>query len=147
MATGVQTVIPGRGPIKNIEVEVNPLSPITVTVETLEELAGDVLKQDFGEVLLVAPSTETTLASLTVATGKILRLRGVFGEGKVDGIFRLFVDSTKRWQSRNAWTDRNVNGIIEVDATAGQIITLKVIHSNALSKPFSGSIYAYERSI
>lgn len=116
----------------------------TVTAAGTEELLGKTLKESFGEVS-VTPSTETTITSLTVAVGKILRLRGVYAEMDADAIFRIFLNGTKKWQARNAWTDRNVSAQIEIEATAGDVISLKVIHSRPLTHTASGHIYAYER--
>lgn len=105
-----------------------------------------VIVRDFGEVS-VPTATETTLATFTVPTAKYIRIAGVYGEGVVDGIFRIYIDSTKIWQSRNAWTERNVQSAIQYDAAASEVVTLKVIHQNGVNQTFSGSIWGYENDV
>jgi len=116
---------------------------ISVDVSELENLSGKTLIQEFGEAS-VPGATETSLASTTVAVGKTLRIKGVYGEGGTDGIFRLFVDGAKVWQARNAWTDRSVNARLEVEGTAGEVVELKVENQKGSTNPFSGGFYGYE---
>jgi len=104
------------------------------------------LSRSFGDVSVVT-ATETTLCSLLVPATKYVRLAGVYGEGKVDGIFRLYVDTTKIWQARNAWSERNVQSGVEYDAQAGETIYLKVIHQNGINQPFSGTFWGYQNDI
>ena len=115
-----------------------------------QEIFGQVLRTAFGEVSVPA-SVETTLATLVVASGKRLRIRGLWGEGKMDGLFRMRIDGIQSWRGRNSWTERNVTGIIEEEATAGQTIILTVEHGfstpaygPAVAQTFSGKIFAYE---
>jgi hypothetical protein len=112
----------------------------------ITNISNGVLSRSFGEVS-VPTATETTLCSLVVPALKFVRLAGVYGEGLVDGIFRLYVDSTKIWQARNSWSNRNVSSEVNYDAQAGETIYLKVIHQNGVSQPFSGTFWGYENDI
>lgn len=112
----------------------------------ITNISNGVLSRAFGD-LSVTTATETTICSLVVPVAKFVRLAGVYGEGKVDGIFRLYVNTTKIWQARNAWTERNVSSEVNYDAYAGETIYLKVIHNNGVSKPFSGTFWGYENDI
>lgn len=112
----------------------------------ITNISNGVLSRSFGDVSVVT-ATETTLCSLLVPATKYVRLAGVYGEGKVDGIFRLYVNATKIWQARNAWTERNVQSGVEYDAQAGETIYLKVIHQNGINQPFSGTFWGYENDI
>jgi len=112
----------------------------------ITNISNGVLSRSFGEVSVVT-ATETTLCSLLVPPTKFVRLAGVYGEGKVDGIFRLYVDTTKIWQARNAWTERNVDSTVQFDALAGETIYLKVLHNNGVNQIFTGSFWGYENDI
>lgn len=101
------------------------------------------LEQAFGEVS-VPTGTETVLATLTVSSGKLLRILGVYGEGVVDGIFRLYIDDVLFWQGRNAWTDRNVQAAMQYDVTEGLDVDIRVIHQNGVNQTFTGGFYGHQ---
>lgn len=116
---------------------------INLNVDELEILLGKILVENFGEAN-VAPSTENALASIIVPVGKKIRIKGVNAEGDDDGIFRLYVNSTKKWQGRNSWSNRSISDILEIEAIAGDTITLKVFNTKGTSKNYSGTIYGYQ---
>lgn len=111
--------------------------------EKLEQLNGFSLISKFGEAN-VATSTETLLTSDTVATGKRLRIKGINVEGNGKGLFRLYVNSVKVWQARLAWTHRSFNSIMDFEATAGQLVELKVLNRDDVAVDYSGGFYGYE---
>ena len=117
---------------------------ININVDDLEELAGKVLRQAFGEATVSSTITESTLASFIVPTGKFLRVKGIFVEGNGEGIFRLYVAGAKKWQGRNAWTERSLNATQEISASAGETVALKVVNTKTGSHDYSGSFYGYE---
>jgi phosphomevalonate kinase len=121
----------------------NLITDTQLDVDELEELVGKNLVNVFGEAS-VAGSTESLLISTTVATGKKLRIHGIFGEGGTDGIFRLYIDSVKVWQTRNSWTKRDVYANLEMEGNAGDLIELKVENQKPTINPFSGGFYGYE---
>lgn len=98
------------------------------------------IQQAYGETP-VAVATETVLA--TMVTTQKCRLKYVYGQGEADGLFNLYVDGSRIWQARNAWTERNVRDAIEYDAPAGKTVELKVINLNDLTWPYSGGFYGY----
>ena len=75
-------------------------------------LGGNNAVARYGSVTAV-PSTEILIATYTVPAGTTGLLKGVFGEGGTDGIFKLYVNSSAIWQARNAWTERFVSSLIE----------------------------------
>jgi hypothetical protein len=133
--------------LRKVKLAVDPdgklISSADVDLGELEELTGKVVFNRFGEAS-VAGATETSLCTITVPTGKKYRVHGVFGEGGTDGIFRLFVDGTKVWQGRNAWTSRSLVAKLEVEANADWVIELKVENQKNTTNPFSGGFYGYE---
>ena len=116
---------------------------ISINIDELEELAGKVLIHEFGTAT-IAPSVTTTLATHTVSTGKKVRIKGVFYRGDNDGLFELLVDGTVEWDGRNAWTERNTQAYIEVEAAAGLDIVLRATNRKNQSNEFSGGFYGYE---
>lgn len=104
---------------------------------------GGEIKQFFGE-LNVAGNTEITLTSYLVPLGKTFNLQGVSGEGDDDGAFRIYVDATKIWQGRIAWTTRTVSLEILRKVVAGETIYLKVLNLRPVARNFSGTIYGTE---
>lgn len=111
----------------------------------ITQISEGVLSRAFGEVS-VPTATETTLCSLLVPATKFVRIAGVYGEGVVDGIFRLYIDGTKIWQARNSWNQRNVFSGVQYDAQEGETIYLKVIQQNGVNQTFSGTFWGYENN-
>jgi len=109
-------------------------SPITAIIES------DALYV-FGEDPAVVPVTETILASFTVSAGQTVLVKKVQGEIMTDATMRLYIDSTKVWQGKNAWTDRNFKGDVLIKVLAGEVITLKVIHGATTNHAASGGVY------
>lgn len=112
----------------------------------ITNISNGILSKSFGEIS-VPTATETTLCSVVVPLSKFIRLAGVYAEAKVDAIFRLYIGSTKIWQGRNAWTDRNVGSAIEDDAQPSQTIYLKVLQNNGTTQTISGSFWGYINDI
>lgn len=110
----------------------------------ITEISEGTLTEDFGEVS-VPNNTETVLATFSVPASKFVRIAGVYGEGGTNGIFRLYIDSTKIWQARNAWTSRNVFSSRQYDAQAAEVVQLRVIHQST-THTFSGAIWGYENN-
>jgi hypothetical protein len=124
------------------------IDSLTVELDETEELLGKNLVEQFAEATGVASGSEYTLISITVpaltAPLTKYRIKRVFCEGNRDGIFRIYVNSTKKWQSRNAWTQRGVGIDMNIDASPGDVITLKVYHNNLLASDYSGRLEIYE---
>ena len=123
------------------DIEVN-IGSATINVQDLEDLNGATLFHDFGEAT-VPTSTETIIATFTVPATKKGRLKGVQATGDFDAIFRVYVDSVKKWEGRIAHQNRNINANFEIEATASQVIRLKVLHSAGANRDFQGMIYGY----
>jgi hypothetical protein len=70
------------------------------------------VKNYFGSNAAVVPATETLLATYTVPVAKTATLDYVYGSGETDGQFKLYINSTAKWVSRNAWTQRNIQDAI-----------------------------------
>jgi len=98
----------------------------------------------FGE-LLVTATTEDTIISYTCPVGKTFDLTGAYAEGDDDGIFRLYKNATKIWQSRNAWTERSVQTKeVSVHLVPADVLFLKVFNTKGASRNYSGGIYGNE---
>ena len=110
----------------------------------ITQISEGTLTENFGEVS-VPNNTETVLATFTVPASKFVRIVGLYGEGGTDGIFRLYIDSTKIWQGRNAWTSRNVFSNRQYDAQAGEVVELRVIQQST-THTFSGVVWGYENN-
>ena len=117
----------------------------TVDLGRLEDLSGNVLVESYGEITAIGPTTETLITSFTATTGKVTRIKGITGTGTGCATFRLYVNSVQKYEGRIAWTQRNINPIIEVEALAGQLVELKVEHEDTgKTYDFQGSVWGYE---
>ena len=116
---------------------------VEADLDELEELTGKTLVQVYGSAS-VPSSSEVSLASTTVTAGQKLRVKGVYGEGGTDGLFKLYVDSVQVWQGRNAWTTRNVTASMEYEGGANEVIELKVVNLKGSTHTFTGGFYGYE---
>ena len=105
-------------------------------------LIGDNAVLKFGNNSACVPATETTLVSFTLTADSIIK--GVYGEGGTDGLFKLYVNTVAKWQGRNAWTQRIVTTPIELSLVTGDIVELKVTNQKTTNNPFSGGFYVYE---
>ena len=112
-------------------------------VQLVRELAGSILVEEYGEDD-VTSGLESTLASTTVDTEKYVRVKAQWGEGEADGLWKLYINSNVVWQGRNSWTNRNVQGLMEYQADAGDTVTLKVTNLSNNTKHFTGGFYGYE---
>lgn len=117
---------------------------ITINVDELESLLGKDLVQEFGELLALAPSTETTCASYTPGAGETVRIKGIYAEGLNDGMVKLYIDGSVVWQGRNAWTERNVPILMEAQAGEGEVIELKITNLKGQNSDYSGGFYGYK---
>lgn len=138
--------------MREVEINIDQLDVNTDEIEAkldtiialLQSMGGSgVAKQFFGE-LSVAGSTESVIASYLVPVGKVFTISGLYCEGDDDGLFRLYLDSTKVWQGRNAWTERNVKAGMSLIAVAGVTIYLKVLNLRTITRNFSGMFYGDE---
>jgi len=107
-----------------------------------DDLAGKNVQNYFGSNAAVVPSTETMLVTHTSTKDEILKY--VYGNGETDGKFILYVNSTAIWIERNAWTERNVNSMIEKKLVPGDIIALKVTNLKTTNHLFGGGFDIYE---
>lgn len=107
---------------------------------------GDPVFQ-FNEATLVPYNTETTIGSYTVPPGFVFYLVGFIGSGDVNGRFRLYLNGSVVIQGRTTAADLNVQlttDVVRPVAAAGQIVSLKVIHSeNGLTPNFDGTMLGY----
>jgi hypothetical protein len=95
---------------------------------------------EFGEQSVAAGNT-LVLATYTVPALKVLSISGIFGEGIDNGLFKLYIDAVKVWQGRNAWTERNVQSYLVYEATAGQVVQLRVTNIVTATRVYSGGFY------
>jgi hypothetical protein len=112
-------------------------------IQLVRDLTGSVLVEAHGETDIGA-SLEVTLATTTVNTAKTVRIKAQWGDGNADGLFILYINSNVVWKGRNAWTQRSVQGLIEYDAVAGDVITMKATNLHNQTKHFAGGFYGYE---
>jgi hypothetical protein len=107
-----------------------------------DNLAGKNIQNYFGSNNAVVPSTETLLVTHTSTKDEILKY--AYGGGETDGRFKLYVNSVAIWVARNAWTERNVNSMIEKKLASGDIVELKVTNLKLTNHFFSGGFDIYE---
>lgn len=107
-----------------------------------ENLAGENVQNYFGSNAAVVPASETSLVAHTATKDEMLKY--VYGAGETDGRFKLYVNGTAIWIERNAWTERNVNSMIEKKIVSGDIVDLKVENLKLTNHLFSGGFYIYE---
>ena len=98
----------------------------------------------FGSNGAVVPASETLLVTHTVPTSKTALLKYVYGSGETDGRFKLYVNSTAVWVARNAWTQRNIQDMVEKSLVAGDIVELKITNLGSTNHFFSGGFYVNE---
>jgi hypothetical protein len=120
------------------------LSSLTLDTGGLEQLSGKDLVNAFGTIAAAIPSTDTLITSYTVLPLKKVRVKGVYFEGDADALYKLFINGTMVWQGRNAWTERNTPSSMEYEATAGQLIELKVRNLHNTNRAYSGGFYGYQ---
>lgn len=111
-----------------------------------------VVKSTYGETLSVPASTETLVATYTVPVASIARLiRSEFSGDNV-ATYNLYKNGNPIAKARNYFT--NLNGMIDFSTiteeglkiTAGDVITLKVIHNRPTVGDFSGRIQVIEKT-
>ena len=117
---------------------------ITINIDELEKLLGKDLVQEWGELLALAPATETTVVSYTPGLGETVRIKGVFADGENDGLIKLYIDGSVVWQARNAWTERNTPILMEAQALEGEVIELKITNLKNQNSDYSGGFYGYK---
>jgi hypothetical protein len=112
-------------------------------VQLVKELAGSVLIERHGSAN-ISTLAEITVATFTVGAGKYVRVKAEWGEGDADGLFKLYIDGSVVWEGRNNWCNRNIQGMMEYQADAGEVIALKVTNLHTTTKDFTGGFYGYE---
>jgi hypothetical protein len=112
-------------------------------VQLVRELSGSILIEAHGEADIGA-SFESTLATITVAADKYVRVKAEWGEANADGLWKLYINSNVVWNGRNAWTNRNVQGVMEFQVNEGDTVTLKATNLHNQTKHFTGGFYGYE---
>ena len=112
-------------------------------VQLVRELAGSVLVEESGEAD-VSVSSEVTLATATVNVDTYIRIKAVWGEGDGDGKWTLYRNGSLIYQARNSWSNKNILGLIEIQADAGDVVTLKVTNLHNTTNHYTGGFYAYE---
>jgi len=132
--------------VKNIDCDSSDYGLVVRNLPTAVPYPGDPVAQ-FNSVTLVPYDTETTIGTYTVPASTIFYLVGFIGSGDINGRYRLYINGSVVIQARTTAADLNVTlqtGIVRPIATAGQSVTLKVIHSiQGLSPNFDGTILGY----
>jgi hypothetical protein len=127
-----------------------PVTPYKVSsggsgsTSTLEELNGKNLVTLENAITNIIKNVETDVINQTVTAGKKWRIKNVWGTGNGDATFKLYINSTREWEGRRNWTNRNVNGTIEIEAIAGDTVKLTVEHNCDTNLDFEGQITIYE---
>lgn len=98
----------------------------------------------FGSNPAVVPATETLLATYTVPVAKTATLEYVYGGGGTDGMWKLYVNASPYWFSRNAWTQRNIQDTLQISLVAGDVVELKVTNLKLTNHLFTGGFYVHE---
>ena len=95
----------------------------------------------YGEITL-STTTQTTVASFTVPSGKTATLKEISIEGEGNALFFLYVDTAQKWAGRINQTDPSDHASVLVEAVASEVYTLKVVPdaSGAATRKFRGSI-------
>jgi len=96
-------------------------------------------------VAAIPVSTPTTVVTYTVPAGKTFNVLGAVGSGAADGLFTLYINSTKVAKAGSSFQGRAVFfNFVEVGlpAVAGDVVRLEV-ENQEVSPPWSGSAFAY----
>jgi len=118
--------------------------------DTLQDILDEIKKiviesaevwYSYNENAAVLPNTETTLITYTVPVGKTARLKTVNTSGSASGLFRVKVNSSTMLTGRTSWNNRNWTVVLgTLQASAGNAITLTVIHNETINQKFEGSV-------
>ena len=98
----------------------------------------------FDKVLAIPTGIETTIVSYLVPAGKIFLFLGAQGTGSADGDWLVYFDADPQMPYGTSWTDRTAKFPVNQEAiplTAGQLISVKVIHNEAAVQDFWGNLY------
>jgi DNA-binding transcriptional MerR regulator len=121
----------------------NILNAILSAIGSLSPGTVGVVKSFHNEITGV-PAVEGLIVAYAVPASKNFTISQVYGSAGTDGLWTLYINSVKKWEGRNAWTDRNVFSNLAVNATAGQTIELKVTNQKNTNHLFSGGFYGSE---
>ena len=94
----------------------------------------------FAEQGTVPSSTETDIVSVTIPSGKTGIVLNGSGQAKVDVIFRLYIDGSRKEIRRNAWTGRVVDFTSNEAVEAGLVVKITAEHTNLLAQSISASL-------
>jgi len=120
---------------------VDAINNIDLNLEGIKGFWGDKAASYFGEDTSVAGNTTVTLVTHTVPALQDMILRGVVAEADCDFLFWIEKNGSKIWQSRNAWTQRDVVANISVASTAGDVFELKAKNLKGNTASISGALY------
>ena len=98
-----------------------------------------------GTVTSVPTNALSTVVSRVVPLGLAMRLTGVVATGSSDGEWYVFDDAVELYRSRTSGNDRGFefthNPILIL---AGHAVTLKVVHQEATTQNFEGTLLGYD---
>lgn len=116
-----------------------PANPLVVTSDGL---AG-VDVNEYDEDAAVSPSILTAIVTYMVPGGNTLKITGIVGWGTYDGEFVLKVDGVSKgggWSSPSSRTLQVFYDAGTISATAGQTVTLSVIHYSSTAQTFKANL-------
>jgi hypothetical protein len=102
----------------------------------------------FGTVTLVTSSAETTITSYTVPAGKLFYVTGFTASGDIHAKYNLYLASSIKLVGRSSVAEPTYRLDLSRPAfiaTAGDVVSLKVIHFvSGLMGEFEGTILGFE---
>ncbi len=130
--------------ISNISLspDVNIISSIPLDVN-LTGIPGSTPANTYAEVTLVPPSSLTTVASYTVPAGKSFYIQGFVAGGTANAWFKLQINGVTVMSARSTTAQQTVTPSFLTScpvASAGQTVTIKVIHEESSNADFEGTI-------
>lgn len=136
-----------KAAVKNNDCDSSDYGLVVRNLPTAIPNAGTVQIAEFVATTLVPFNAETTIGSYTVPASNIFYFTGFIGSGDINGRFLLYINGNVVIQGRTTAANLNVEmstGVVRPSATAGQVVTLKVIHNqNGLLPNFDGTIFGY----
>jgi hypothetical protein len=99
-----------------------------------------------GQVTSVPTNAERTVVSYVVPVGYTFKLVGVVATGSADAEWVVYDDTTEVYRTRTDNGDRGVELLHgnAIPFTAGHTVALKVVHQEAASQNFYGTLLGYD---
>lgn len=138
--------------VRAVDIENTVENPVPVFI-TSEIVSSSIIKNFFAESVLAPTTVETEIVSYTVPVGKSAKMLRVEFGGENYGIFSLYKNGVKIGKYRTWWMAFSdcfnfAGGTADgYPLVAGDVMSLKILHSRPGSVEFEGRIQVVEITI